>query len=162
MTNPRTAADTPAVCPLCGVGPDPSTGEATMSRPETTTADRTTRAGAGTAVLYVCAERGRLLPTLAADRAQAEGRAYATAHGLRITDVITDPYGEVDPVRRAGWRLVRALAQTGAMDTVIARWPAVIAPDVAADLRHRETRWLSDHGVQLRYSWAPLAAGGGR
>lgn len=113
-------------------------------------------------MLYVCAERGRLLPALAADRAETEGRAYATADGLRITDLITDPYGDPDPVRRPGWRLVRVLAQTGAMDTVIARWPAAIAPDTAADLRHRETRWLHDHEVQVRYSWAPLAAGAGR
>ncbi|MCC8455592.1 recombinase family protein [Streptomyces rochei] len=132
-----------------------------MSRAESTTpTERTGRPDTGAAVLYVCAERGRLVPTLAADRAQSEGRAYATAHGYRLTDVITDPYGEADPVRRAGWRLVRALAQAGTISTVIVRWPAAIAPDGAADLRHREIRWLQDHGVQVRYSWAPLAAGG--
>ncbi|WP_411093588.1 hypothetical protein [Streptomyces sp. 049-1] len=132
-----------------------------MSRAESTTpAERTARPDTGAAVLYVCAERGRLVPTLAADRAQSEGRAYATAHGLRLVDVITDPYGEAEPVRRAGWRLVRALARAGTVDTVIVRWPAAIAPDGAAERRHREITWLQSHGVRVRYSWAPLAAGG--
>ncbi|MFC8006820.1 hypothetical protein ACFUCH_12245 [Streptomyces olivaceus] len=94
------------------------------------------------------------MPSLAATRAETEGRAYATSLGLRITD----PYGEVGPQRRAGWCLVRALAQAGTMGTVIARWPDAIAPDGAADTRHREIRWLQDHGVRVRYSWAPLAA----
>ncbi|MGW0515557.1 hypothetical protein ACWD1W_41390 [Streptomyces olivaceoviridis] len=52
---------------------------------------------------------------------------------------------------------MRTLAAAGTAATVIVRWPAVIAPDWAADLRHRETRWLQDQGVQVRYSWAPLA-----
>ncbi|MFJ7242160.1 hypothetical protein ACIQWB_34220 [Streptomyces olivaceus] len=73
-------------------------------------AEHATRSGTGAAVLYVCAQRGRLMPTLAADRAETEGRAYATALGLRLTDTITDPHGHADPQRRAGWRLVRALA----------------------------------------------------
>ncbi|MEU6293459.1 hypothetical protein [Streptomyces sp. NPDC046988] len=133
-----------------------------MSRAESTTtpADSTARAYSGAAVLYVCAERGRLVPTLAADRAESEGRAYAEQRGLWLIDVITDPYGEANPRRRAGWRLVRALAQAGTVCTVIVRWPAAIAPDGAADRRHREITWLQDHGVQVRYSWAPLAAGG--
>ncbi|MFC8856841.1 hypothetical protein ACFT5D_27735 [Streptomyces sp. NPDC057144] len=131
-----------------------------MSRAQTTPAESTVRPDLGAAVLYVCAERGRLVPTLAADRAETEGRAFAEERGLRLTDVITDPYGDVEPTRRAGWRLVRALAEAGTVGTVIVRWPAAIAPDGAADLRHREIRWLQDHGVQVRYSWAPLAAGG--
>ncbi|MFC8335298.1 hypothetical protein [Streptomyces olivaceus] len=133
-----------------------------MTRQTTTPAERTARPDTGVAVLYVCAERGRLMPSLAANRAESEGRAYATALGLRITDTITDPYGEATPQHRAGWRLVRALAQAGTMDTVIVRWPAAIAPDGAADARHREIRWLQDHGVRVRYSWAPLAEGGDR
>ncbi|MGW0493538.1 hypothetical protein [Streptomyces olivaceus] len=131
-----------------------------MTRQTTTQAERTAHPDAGVAVLYVCAQRGRLMPSLAATRAETEGRAYATALGLRITDTITDPYGEADPQRRAGWCLVRALAQAGTIGTVIARWPAVIAPDGAADTRHREIQWLQDHGVRVRYSWAPLAAAG--
>ncbi|MFJ7242868.1 hypothetical protein ACIQWB_37925 [Streptomyces olivaceus] len=116
---------------------------------------------AGPAVLYVCAQRGRRIPLLAADRAKTEGRAYATAHGLRLTDVISDPYGDPDPAIRAGWRLVRALALASTIGTVIVRWPEVIAPDVAIGLRYREIRWLQNYDVPVRYSWAPLAAGGG-
>ncbi|MEV6029033.1 hypothetical protein [Streptomyces sp. NPDC052036] len=109
----------------------------------------------------MCAERGSSLPTLAAERAETEGRALATARGLTITELINDPYGEPDPLRREGWLRVRNLAQTGAVGTVIVRWAAVIEPDTAHDLRYREIRWLLDHGVQLRYSWQLLAAGDG-
>jgi hypothetical protein len=44
---------------------------------------------------------------------------------------------------------------------VIARWPAAIAPDAAHELRYREIKWLQGHGVQVRYTWEPLAAGNG-
>lgn len=112
------------------------------------------------AVLYVCAERGPLASSLAADRARSEGREYAEVHGLVVVATVTDPYGKPDPCHRAGWRRVRELVVSGAVGVVIARWPACIAPDSAHELRHREIRWLQDHGVRVRYSWAPLADGG--
>lgn len=56
---------------------------------------------------------------------------------------------------------MRALAEASAVATVIVRWPAAIAPDCAHELRHREIGWLQDHGVQVRYSWEPLASGSG-
>ncbi|MEV6937887.1 hypothetical protein AB0N19_26470 [Streptomyces sp. NPDC051132] len=112
-------------------------------------------------MLYVCAERSKLPPTLAADRAEAEGRAFAEARGLTLAEVVTDLYGEPDPCRRKGWMRVRELAESGAVGVVIVRWPACIAPDASHELRHREIRWLQDHGVLVRYSWEPLASGGG-
>ncbi len=120
-----------------------------------------THQDASAAVLYVCADRGTLMPGLAAERAEEEGRAFAGRRGMTITEVITDEYGEPDPARRKGWQRVRELAQAGAVATVLVRWPAVIAPDAAHELRHRETRWLQEHGVRVRYTWAPLATTGG-
>ncbi|MFF3196710.1 recombinase family protein [Streptomyces misionensis] len=111
-----------------------------------------------TALLYVCVDRGILSPELPAERAEEEGRAYAAVRGWRVAEVITDPYGEPDPQHREGWRRVRQLVQAGAAATVITRWPEAVAPSAAADLRHREVRWLQAHGVRVRYSWAPLAA----
>ncbi|MBA2807695.1 MULTISPECIES: recombinase family protein [Streptomyces] len=113
------------------------------------------------AVLYVCAERGTLTPSLAAERAEEEGRSYAAARGVRITKTISDRYGEPDPQKREGWMRVRELAAAGSVGVVLVRWPAAIAPDTAHEWRYREIRWLSDHGVQVRYSWAPLTSVGG-
>lgn len=115
-------------------------------------------AGAGAVVLYVCADRNKLVPGLAARRAEDEGRAYAQEHGLTVTELVADAYGEPDPARRPGWQQVRRLAQAGTVTAVLARWPACIAPESNRDARHRETRWLRDHGVRVRYTWAPLAA----
>ncbi|MBD0711158.1 MULTISPECIES: hypothetical protein [unclassified Streptomyces] len=112
------------------------------------------------AVLYVCADRGTLVPGLAARRAHDEGRAFAREHGLTIAEVVTDEYGEPDPARRHGWQRVRELARTGAVADVLVRWPTAIAPESAPDLRHRETSWLREQGVRLRYTWAPLAQAG--
>ncbi|MBX7555383.1 hypothetical protein K1Y78_47710 [Streptomyces sp. tea 10] len=112
-------------------------------------------------MLYVCAERGAMMPGLAAQRAQEEGHAYARDHGLTITEVVTDRYGVPDPCRREGWQRIRALAQAGAVAAVIVRWPAAIAPESVCDYRHRETAWLTEHGVRLHYTWAPMAARGG-
>ncbi|MEU9752237.1 hypothetical protein AB0D90_03755 [Streptomyces althioticus] len=109
------------------------------------------------AVLYVCADRGTLMPDLAATRAEEEGRAYADRRDLTITEVITDPYGDPDPARRTGWQRVRELAQQGGIEAVVVRWPTVIAPGNAAQ---HETLWLSDHGVRVHYSWPPLTSGG--
>ncbi|MFD3998945.1 hypothetical protein [Streptomyces sp. NPDC058583] len=113
------------------------------------------------AVLYVCADRGTLMPGLAARRAEEEGRAVARDCGLAITEVVTDEYGEPDPAQRRGWRRVRELAQAGVVGEVLVRWPTAIAPESVPELRHRETRWLQEHGVRVRYTWAPLAATGG-
>ncbi|MDV9187661.1 hypothetical protein R6L23_05400 [Streptomyces sp. SR27] len=115
---------------------------------------------AAPAVLYVCADRGTLMPGLAARRAEQEGRAVAQDCGLAITEVVTDEYGEPDPTRRRGWRRVRELAQAGIVTEVLVRWPTAIAPESVPELRHRETRWLQEHGVRVRYTWAPLAARG--
>ncbi|MFJ3310483.1 hypothetical protein ACIPSA_47465 [Streptomyces sp. NPDC086549] len=115
----------------------------------------------GAAVLYVCAERGTFAPDLAAERAETEGRTLAEARGLHLTEVITDPYGEPDPLHREGWVRVRELAESGTVAAVIVRWPAAIAPDSAHELRHREISWLQDRGVRVRYSWEPLASGSG-
>ncbi|MFE7429797.1 hypothetical protein [Streptomyces sp. NPDC057545] len=122
----------------------------------TTTPDQDERA----AVLYVCADHGRLLPGLAAERAEKEGRAFAQQQGLVITEVIKDEYGIPDPCRRAGWQRVREMAKTGSAASVIVRWPSSIAPDILAELRRREVRWLQSHGVRVRYTWAPLATTG--
>lgn len=119
---------------------------------------RTTVAARSTAVLYVCAERSTHTPTLAADRAEAEGHVFARARGLTVTEVITDPYGTPDPCHREGWLRVRELAESGAVGVVIVRWPACIAPEPQHELRHREIRWFQDHGVRVQYSWEPLAA----
>ncbi|WP_432158205.1 hypothetical protein [Streptomyces sp. bgisy153] len=118
-------------------------------------------AAPATAVLYVCAERGQLNPGLAAQRAEEEGNAFAREHGLTIVDTVHDEYGEPDPCRRTGWQRVRELAESGAAAVVIVRWPACIAPEPSHTLRHREIQWLREHGVRVRYSWAPLAKSGG-
>ncbi|MEU3733708.1 hypothetical protein AB0E81_30560 [Streptomyces sp. NPDC033538] len=113
------------------------------------------------AVLYVCADRGTLMPGLAAERAKEEGHAFARRRGLTITEVVTDEFGELDPGRRAGWQRVRDLAEAGAIATVLVRWPAGIAPEGAHELRHREIAWLQELGVRVRYTWAPLASSNG-
>ncbi|MEU9774542.1 hypothetical protein [Streptomyces sp. NPDC047968] len=113
------------------------------------------------AVLYVCADRGTLMPHLAAERAEEEGRAFADRHGLMVTEVITDEFGEPDPVRRGGWQRVRELARAGTVTAVLVRWPASIAPEVAHEFRCREATWLRQHGVRVCYTWAPLAKAGG-
>ncbi|MEU3862906.1 hypothetical protein AB0F03_37445 [Streptomyces sp. NPDC028722] len=111
-----------------------------------------------TAALYVCVQQGKQMTSLAAERAETEGRAYARAHGLAISEVIKDPYGEPAPSRRVGWTRIRELVESGTIGVVITRWPAAIAPDAFHEARHREVRWLQDHRVQVHYSWAPLAA----
>jgi DNA invertase Pin-like site-specific DNA recombinase len=113
------------------------------------------------AVLYVCAERGKLNTGLAAERAEEEGNAFAQEHGLTIVETVQDEYGEPDPCRRPGWQRVRELVESGATAVVIMRWPACLAPERSHDLRHREVRWLRQCGVRVRYSWAPLAKSGG-
>ncbi|MFF8554954.1 hypothetical protein ACF058_19200 [Streptomyces sp. NPDC015501] len=91
-------------------------------------------------------------------RAEAEGYAFARERGLAIAEVVTDAYGEPDPVRRSGWRRVRRLARAGRVTAVLVRWPSAIAPESACELRHHEAAWLRDHGAPVRYTWAPLSA----
>ncbi|MFE9776419.1 hypothetical protein ACFYOV_33150 [Streptomyces sp. NPDC005931] len=113
-----------------------------------------------TAVLYVCAERSLYTPALAAVRAEEEGRAFDAARRMTILETITDPYGIPDPFHREGWQRVRILARDAAINTVIVRWPAAIAPDRSSDLRHQTVNDLAEHAVQVLCSWAPLAPGG--
>ncbi|MFH8717746.1 hypothetical protein [Streptomyces zaomyceticus] len=114
-----------------------------------------------TVVLYVCVDRSTLMPGLAARRAEEEGRAFAQDRGLTITEVVTDEYGQPDPNQRRGWLRIRELAEGGTVGAVLVRWPIAIAPESVPELRHRETAWLQEHGVRVRYTWAPLAAKGG-
>ncbi|AJC61971.1 recombinase family protein [Streptomyces sp. 769] len=123
----------------------------------TRTTENITPPDPSTAVLYVCAEQGRLAPNLTAERAEEEGRAFAIACGLRLAGVVTDAYGEPDPCRRSGWSRIRDLAEAGTVDVVIARWPASISPDPSHEMWHREIQWLQDRGVEVCYSWPPLA-----
>ncbi|MFI7387264.1 hypothetical protein [Streptomyces sp. NPDC049813] len=111
-------------------------------------------------VLYVCADRAPDAHGAATQCARAEGRAFARERGMTIAEVVTDTYGEPDPVRRSGWRRVRQLVQTGHVAAVLVRWPSAIAPESAHDLRHRETAWLRRRGVRVRYTWAPLSTRG--
>lgn len=111
-------------------------------------------------VLYVCADRAPGAPGEATQRAQAEGRAFAQERGLTISEVVTDTYGEPDPVQRRGWRRVRQLARTGNVTAVLVRWPTAIAPESARELRYREAAWLHDQGVRVQYTWAPLSSRG--
>ncbi len=87
------------------------------------TTDAESRRDAATirAVLYVCAEQGRVTPPLGAERARQEGRAFAAVQGMTIVETVTDPYGEPDPMCRKGWRRVRVreLARRGETDIVI-------------------------------------------
>ncbi|MFE9331713.1 hypothetical protein [Streptomyces sp. NPDC006925] len=120
--------------------------------------EKSTPTSATDAVLYVCAERSPTASTLADERASEEGHAYAERHGLRIVADVCDVYGEPDPCHREGWVWVREMAELGTIATVIVRWLAVIAPGSAHELRHREIEWLRERGVQVVYSWAPLAS----
>lgn len=110
------------------------------------------------AVLYVCAERSTTAPSLAEERARGEGVAFAQDHGLSVVTVVTDPFGEPDPMDRPGWRRVRAMAEAGEVSTVIVRWPAALAPESRHEIRYREIAALGADGVDLRFSWPPLAS----
>lgn len=123
----------------------------------TTDAQDNRQAAPARAVLYVCAERGLLNPQLGAQRAEQEGRAFASARNITIIETVTDPYGQPDPLSREVWRRVRELAKQGQMDMVIVRWPTVIAPNQPHDLRHREITELHKQGVSVHCSWAPLS-----
>jgi hypothetical protein len=112
-------------------------------------------------VLYVCADRDPGAPGAATRCARTEGQAFADERGLTIAEVVTDTYGEPDPARRMGWRRVKQLVRTGDIAAVLVRWPNAIAPESAHELRHRETAWLREHGVRVRYTWAPLSAPAG-
>lgn len=108
------------------------------------------------AVLYVCVEHSKDNPSLAGQRAAEEGRSFAEEHRLWIGTEITDAYGEPVPQQRDGWRRLRDMATRGEIGTVITRWPNCISPQ--HELRYTEIVWLKDHGVNVLFSWAPLAA----
>jgi hypothetical protein len=103
------------------------------------------------AVIYLRVEPGREPGT-----AEDEARAFADERGLTVADVVTDPYGEPDPGRRAGWQRVRDMAARGDIGTVVVRLPSCIAPEHSHELRYREMRWLLGHGVRVRFSWPAL------
>ncbi|WP_405804288.1 hypothetical protein [Streptomyces sp. NBC_01187] len=107
------------------------------------------------AVLYICAERSQGSPGLARERAEQEGRDFASTHDLHIVDEITDPYGDPTPQNRAGWVRVRELVERDEVDAVITRWPNSLSMD--SELRYAEMEHLAEYGVQVRFSWAPLA-----
>ncbi|MFJ8676749.1 hypothetical protein [Streptomyces sp. NPDC093589] len=109
------------------------------------------------AVLYICAQREGA-SSLAADRAIEEGRAFAKRHGLRMVAEVLDAYGDPVPWRRSGWGRVREMAENGEMDVVIVRWPNALSPE--REKRAPELDYLGRHGVQIRFSWAPLAVAG--
>ncbi|MFJ6637063.1 hypothetical protein ACIQMR_37970 [Streptomyces sp. NPDC091376] len=44
----------------------------------------------------------------------------------------------------------------GEVPMVFARWLASLASESHDELRHREADVLAEHGVTIRYSWAPL------
>lgn len=121
--------------------------EATMTTPSTS--PQTQRA-----VLYICAQRDGS-SSVGVERAFEEGRAFAERHGLPIVTEIPDPYGEPVPSKRAGWVRVREMAENGEMDVVIVRWPNALSVHPA--LRTPELDYLGRHGVQILFSWAPLA-----
>ncbi|WP_411130122.1 hypothetical protein [Streptomyces sp. x-19] len=107
------------------------------------------------AVLYVCAARAGT-ETVSVARAREEGRAFAEQHGMRIVREINDAFGEPDLRRRRGWVEVREMAQRDEIGVVIVRWPNALSPVV--ELRGSEVDLLGARGVQIRYSWEPLAA----
>lgn len=111
-------------------------------------------------VLYVCADRAPDTHGTATQCARTEGHAFAEERGLTIAEVVTDTYGEPDPVQRSGWRRVRQLVQKGQVTAVLVRWPSTIAPESADGLRRHETAWLHRRGVCVRYTWAPLSSTG--
>jgi hypothetical protein len=106
------------------------------------------------AVLYVCAERTGS-GSLAAERAEQEGRDFAAKRNLDITVMITDPFGEPAPRKRSGWMQVRELVENRKVGVVITRWPNAISPLV--DLRHCEVTHCRDQATPVMYSWTPLA-----
>ncbi|MFD5975015.1 hypothetical protein [Streptomyces bacillaris] len=96
-----------------------------------------------------------------AERAEQEGHQYAAERGLRVMEVVTDPYGEPDASRREGWRRVQAMAKAGSISVVLVRWPVVIAPESRHEDRYQQVARLRELGVSVRYTWAPLAASNG-
>ncbi|MFJ5588390.1 hypothetical protein ACIQCG_01410 [Streptomyces noursei] len=110
---------------------------------------------AAQAVLYVCAARAGTV-TVSVARAREEGRAFAEHNGMRIVSEINDVFGEPDPRQRPGWVEVREMAQRDEIGVVIMRWPNALSPVV--ELQGPEVDLLGAHGVQIQYTWEPLAA----
>ncbi|BDH10523.1 hypothetical protein [Streptomyces hygroscopicus] len=110
------------------------------------------------AVLYICADRAGS-SGIGAERATEEGHTFAERNGLRIVEEIPDPYGEPVPWKRDGWARVRGMAENGEIEVAIVRYPNALSPE--PEMRFPELDYLGQLGVQIRYSWAPLAASGG-
>ncbi|MFH8566864.1 hypothetical protein [Streptomyces sp. NPDC017993] len=108
------------------------------------------------AVLYICAARNQDAPGLAVQRAEQEGREFASDRNFRIVGEINDAFGEPDPQRRSGWLRVREMAERGEVQAVITRWPNALSP--VPELRHPELDHLGRHGAQVLFTWAPLVA----
>ncbi|WP_221500626.1 DUF6420 family protein [Streptomyces griseomycini] len=77
----------------------------------------------------------------------------AAARNITITETVTDPCGQPDPLPRKGCRRVREPVKWGAMDMAIVRWPTAIAPNWSHELRHCEIIELHKQGVSVRCSW---------
>ncbi|MER0485112.1 hypothetical protein ABR737_43480 [Streptomyces sp. Edi2] len=64
---------------------------------------------------------------------------------------VTEPFGEPDPEKRAGWQRVMELAKTHEIDCVLVRWQSAVSP--RHELRYEADQALRAHGASVRYYW---------